>query len=88
MEASESNSPAAEILTAYSSFHRNLSAGLGSGQAKGILMEQNGCTADEASGLLRQASQRSNVPVRDLAARIGGNQGGRPRGAAGGSPGR
>ncbi len=51
-------------------------------------MEQNGCTADEASGLLRQASQRSNVPVRDLAARIGGNQGGRPRGAAGGSPGR
>jgi hypothetical protein len=41
-------------------------------QAKGIIMEQNGCTAEEAFDLLRKASQRGNVPVRDLAARIVG----------------
>jgi hypothetical protein len=39
-------------------------------QAKGILMAQTGCCADEAFDLLRRASQRSNVPVRDLAAEI------------------
>jgi AmiR/NasT family two-component response regulator len=36
-------------------------------QAKGILIAQVRCTPDEAFGLLRAASQRSNVPVRDLA---------------------
>jgi AmiR/NasT family two-component response regulator len=36
-------------------------------QAKGILIAQVGCTPDEAFGLLRAASQRANVPVRDLA---------------------
>jgi hypothetical protein len=36
-------------------------------QAKGILIAQVGCSPDEAFGLLRAASQRSNVPVRDLA---------------------
>jgi AmiR/NasT family two-component response regulator len=36
-------------------------------QAKGILIAQVGCTPDEAFGLLRAASQRTNVPVRDLA---------------------
>jgi AmiR/NasT family two-component response regulator len=36
-------------------------------QAKGILIAQVGCTADEAFGLLRAASQRTNVRVRDLA---------------------
>jgi hypothetical protein len=39
-------------------------------QAKGVLMAQRGCTEAEAFDLLRRASQRSNVPVRDLAARI------------------
>jgi hypothetical protein len=39
-------------------------------QAKGILIAQQGCTADEAFDLLRQASQRSNIRVRDLAAKI------------------
>ena len=39
-------------------------------QAKGILMAQSGCGPEAAFGLLRRASQRSNVPVRVLAARI------------------
>jgi hypothetical protein len=39
-------------------------------QAKGILMDQEGCTAEQAFDLLRKASQSSNVPVRELAARI------------------
>jgi ANTAR domain len=41
-------------------------------QAKGIIMEQRGCTAEQAFDILRQASQRSNVPVRELAVRIVG----------------
>jgi AmiR/NasT family two-component response regulator len=36
-------------------------------QAKGILIERVGCTPDEAFGMLRAASQRSNVRVRELA---------------------
>lgn len=39
-------------------------------QAKGILMAQHECGPDEAFDLLRRASQRFNVPVRDLAARL------------------
>jgi hypothetical protein len=39
-------------------------------QAKGILMAQNGCDADAAFGMLRRASQRSNVRVSELAADI------------------
>lgn len=39
-------------------------------QAKGILMFYEHCTADEAFDMLRRASQRSNVPVRDIAAAI------------------
>ncbi len=42
-------------------------------QAKGIIMAQSHCGAAEAFTMLRQASQRSNVPVRDLAARIVAN---------------
>lgn len=36
-------------------------------QAKGILMAQVGCTPDEAFSMLRTASQRTNVRLRDLA---------------------
>jgi AmiR/NasT family two-component response regulator len=36
-------------------------------QAKGILIAKVGCTPDEAFGLLRAASQHTNVAVRDLA---------------------
>jgi hypothetical protein len=39
-------------------------------QAKGILMFYEHCTPDEAFDLLRRASQRSNVPVRQIAAGI------------------
>jgi ANTAR domain-containing protein len=39
-------------------------------QAKGILMSQNGCDADAAFGMLRRASQRSNIRVSVLAAEI------------------
>jgi hypothetical protein len=39
-------------------------------QAKGILMAQTGCSPEEAFDLLRRASQRANIRVRDLAAKI------------------
>jgi hypothetical protein len=39
-------------------------------QAKGIIMAESRCSEAEAFDLLRRASQRSNVPVRDLAAGI------------------
>jgi hypothetical protein len=39
-------------------------------QAKGIIMAQSHCGNGQAFDLLRRASQRSNVPVRDLAAQI------------------
>jgi AmiR/NasT family two-component response regulator len=39
-------------------------------QAKGVLMAQSGCDADEAFDTLRRASQRSHIPVRDLAGQI------------------
>jgi ANTAR domain len=39
-------------------------------QAKGILMAQQRCGADEAFDLLRRASQRANVKVSVLAAQI------------------
>ena len=39
-------------------------------QAKGIIMAQSHCGEAEAFDKLRRASQRSNVPVRELAALI------------------
>ena len=39
-------------------------------QAKGILMAESHCSADQAFEILRKASQRENVPVREIAARI------------------
>jgi hypothetical protein len=39
-------------------------------QAKGIIMAQSHCGETEAFDLLRRASQRSNVPVREIAALI------------------
>jgi hypothetical protein len=39
-------------------------------QAKGIIMAQSHCGHAHAFDLLRRASQRSNLPVRDLAAQI------------------
>jgi hypothetical protein len=40
------------------------------GQAVGLLMAQRRCTADEAFGLLKAASQRSNEKLRDIAQRL------------------
>jgi len=40
------------------------------GQAKGILMAREQVTADEAFDMLRRASQRLNVKLRDVAGRI------------------
>lgn len=37
------------------------------GEAKGILMQQQSCTRDEAFDILRRASQRENRKLRDLA---------------------
>jgi len=37
------------------------------GQAKGIIMERDKCTADDAFGVLRQASQSRNMKLRDVA---------------------
>lgn len=39
-------------------------------QAKGIIMAQSRCGEAEAFDILRRASQRSNLPLRDLASRI------------------
>jgi AmiR/NasT family two-component response regulator len=40
------------------------------GQAVGLLMAQERCTADQAFDLLRIASQRRNVKLRDVAASL------------------
>jgi AmiR/NasT family two-component response regulator len=52
----------------------NLNRGMASrqviGQAVGLLMVQRRCTADDAFGLLRSASQRSNEKLRDVAERL------------------
>jgi hypothetical protein len=39
-------------------------------RAKGVLMGRDGCSPDEAFVLLRQLSQRTNRPLRHLAAEI------------------
>ncbi|MEU6388049.1 GAF and ANTAR domain-containing protein [Streptomyces sp. NPDC046939] len=47
-------------------------------QALGIIMGQRHCTADEAFGVLRSASQHRNVKLRDLCAQLITNVTGRP----------
>ena len=39
-------------------------------QAKGLIVGRTGCRPDQAFDVLRQASQRANVPVRALAAQL------------------
>ena len=51
-------------------------------QAKGIVMAQTGCTAEQAFDMLRRASQRSNIKVRDLADDIVGRAATSPQGGA------
>ena len=40
------------------------------GQAKGILMARESCNADQAFEILRRASQRENLKLRDIATRV------------------
>ena len=40
------------------------------GEAKGILLEREGCTREEAFDMLRRASQRENRKIRDIAEEI------------------
>jgi hypothetical protein len=72
LERFQNGRPHAERLQ-YSAFAR-LQARLDSmpviEQAKGILMAQNRCGPDEAYELLRRASQRANIKVSVLAARM------------------
>jgi hypothetical protein len=42
------------------------------GQAKGILMARENCSAEEAFEILRRASQRENLKLRAIAARLAG----------------
>ncbi len=51
------------------------------GQAKGILMAQDGVTADDAFSQLRLASQRLNVKLRDLASEVVSRRQGEASGA-------
>jgi AmiR/NasT family two-component response regulator len=44
------------------------------GQAKGILMERRGLTADEAFDTLRRTSQELNIKLRDLASTLARNR--------------
>jgi hypothetical protein len=39
-------------------------------QAKGIIMARHGCSEDQAFDVLRRASQRENIKIRELAAAI------------------
>ena len=56
------------------SLHARLQARLASmpviEQAKGIIMAQCRCSEDQAFDALRRASQRENIKLRDLAARV------------------
>ena len=45
------------------------------GQAKGILMERESCTAGDAFDMLRRASQRTNRKLRDVAADLAEQRG-------------
>jgi hypothetical protein len=57
-------------------------------QAKGVLMAGTGCNPDEAFDILRRASQRTNVKVRDLAEAVvaRASHGEKPDRSAGGVP--
>ena len=48
-------------------------------QAKGVLMAEQRCSPDAAFELLRHASQRENVPLREIARRIVARQAARER---------
>ena len=57
------------------------------GQAKGMLMAREGITSDQAFDMLRRASQRLNVKLRDIAGGIVNPPGGSPASTAAGGEG-
>ena len=57
------------------------------GQAKGILMAREGVTADQAFDMLRRASQRLNVKLRDVAGGVVDRSGAPPAAGGGGEEG-
>jgi AmiR/NasT family two-component response regulator len=63
----ESRDPLADLALEVEHLRRALASRDVIGQAKGILMERFKITADEAFGLLVQASQHRNVRVAELA---------------------
>jgi len=63
----EPRDPLAELALEVEHLRRALASRDVIGQAKGVLMERFKITADEAFGLLVQASQHRNVRVAELA---------------------
>jgi hypothetical protein len=61
---------AAELASQNEHLHIALQTRERVGEAKGILMERQGLTADEAFDRLRRASQNSNRPLRDIAEEV------------------
>jgi len=68
-QAIQAGRPDREVLhdSAYARLEARLASMPAIEQAKGIVMAQTGCGPEEAFGLLRKASQRGNIPVRELA---------------------
>lgn len=56
------------------------------GQAKGILMAREGCTAEQAFSILRMASQRENRKLYEIADQLAGRAAS-PSATAGPAPG-
>lgn len=50
------------------------------GQAKGIIMAREGCAPDQAFDVLRRASQRTNLKLRDVAVQVVASVGHRSKG--------
>jgi AmiR/NasT family two-component response regulator len=56
-----------DCQTEYDQLHAAMKTRPTIDQAKGILMAQHGCAAEEAFGMLSEASQRSNRKLREVA---------------------
>ncbi|MGX7728052.1 ANTAR domain-containing protein [Rhodococcus sp. 2H158] len=61
------------LATENRQLHRALETRDAIGQAKGILMERHGLTADGAFELLKKVSQQSNIPLATVARRLVGS---------------
>jgi AmiR/NasT family two-component response regulator len=59
-----------DLLSVVETLQRQLASQPIIEQAKGILMAQSRCDADQAFDMLRRASQRTNTKLREVAAEI------------------